>query len=159
MDWSSSSAGCWLMFFSKYRELSMVCLLSVKAGIAGREIPPRSPFWFYFSFRTPLKGVPSFLTSIKRPVSLSRFTHCFVTGLKVCERAFTAPFLCPSPLGGLVAICIHPFPSWILYKVPPKGLNSQKYISFGHIHGIHFPQSLNRRIKIGIVKRPQARNI
>lgn len=36
----------------------------------------------YFSLVTPLNGVPSCFTSIKRPVSLSRFTHCSVLGLK-----------------------------------------------------------------------------
>lgn len=61
----------------------------------------------YFSLRTPLNGVPFSLTSIKRPVALLRFTHCFVTGLSTCERPFTAPFRCPSPLGGLVAMTIH----------------------------------------------------
>ena len=35
----------------------------------------------YFSFLTHLKGVPSCLTSIKRPVVVSRFTYCSVLGL------------------------------------------------------------------------------
>lgn len=58
----------------------------------------------YFSLVTPVKGVPSCLTSIKRPVSLSRFTHCLVLGLKTCERFLTAPLRCRSLDGGFVAI-------------------------------------------------------
>ena len=62
----------------------------------------------YFSFLTPLNGVPFCLTSIKRPVSALRFTNCCVLGLNVWERERTAPFLWLSPDGGLVAI-LAPF--------------------------------------------------
>lgn len=59
----------------------------------------------YLSLVTPLKGFLSLLTSMSSPESLSRFIQRLMTGLKTCVRFLTAPFLCPSPLGGFVAIC------------------------------------------------------
>ena len=44
------------------------------------------------------------MTSIICPVAGSRFCQRWVTGLKNCDRLRIAPFLCPSPVGGFVAI-------------------------------------------------------
>lgn len=41
-------------------------------------------------------------------VLLPEFMFFLMIGLNVWERCFTAPFLCPSPLGGLVAIVSPP---------------------------------------------------
>ena len=58
----------------------------------------------HFSFLTPLKGFGSAFWSRNRPVSVSRFTHRSVWGLKVWDLSLTAPRRCPSPLGGFLAI-------------------------------------------------------
>lgn len=59
---------------------------------------------YYFSLRTPLKGVGlDVFWSMKRPVSVSRLTQ-FPLGAWVCERPLTAPIRRLSPFGGLVAI-------------------------------------------------------
>ena len=58
----------------------------------------------YFSLRTPLKGFGLDLTSMKRPVSVFRFTQ-LPDGVCVCDRRRTAPLRWPSPVGLFVATC------------------------------------------------------
>jgi hypothetical protein len=76
----------------------------------------------YFSFLTPLNGVPSDFWSMKRPVSVSRLTQRSFCGLKVCDLPHTAPILWPSPVGGFFAIRFH-LPSFLCVN---KTLNEMR---------------------------------
>lgn len=71
-----------------------------KKGVLLQQHSPNG----YFSFLTPLKGFPSILLSMNFPVSSSLLTQRPVLGFWTWLRFLTAPFLCPSPDGGFVAI-------------------------------------------------------
>lgn len=62
--------------------------------------------FYFFSLRTPLNGSPSILLFINLPVSASLLTQRPVFRFRTWLRLLTAPFLWPSPLGGLVALSL-----------------------------------------------------
>ena len=103
---SDSTAVCFRSLVRRFMELRLSLARQTSVVARDREEregwASRSSPLDYFSFRTPLKGFLSDLTSMKRPVLSSRLTQ-FPSGILVCERWRTAPMRRLSPVGLFLA--------------------------------------------------------